>query len=217
MIDRLPVCMLVLATWSSGCTDSSRPIAVPSAGSAAAGAGGSAAGVGGASGSAGASPSGTNTKFPPRNLLTGGCELTHSVADPSKCTGWDEGYECVASNCELAACEQTCAAYTACALAAPDACDVEATCPKSPACAACHYALLSCAIEPCQLLVRCVTPAADGACSKLTACCETQMNPASCHAYVDRAAQIMGDAVCQMFIDDPSVLDTFFNNPPCKF
>jgi hypothetical protein len=184
-----------------------------------AGTGGGAAGVGGASGTAGsgASPNAPGTVFPMRNLLLGGCVLMRAVADPTMCTGWDELYECAAQNCDLDACEKTCADYAACAGAAPDACNVEATCPKSEECDACSYTALQCAIDPCALLVRCATPSADGPCNKLSAYCQTQMDPTSCLAYLDRVAQLLGDEGCQALIDDQSALDTYFNDPPCQF
>jgi hypothetical protein len=181
-----------------------------------AGTGGGAAGVGGTAAS-GASPNAPGTVFPMRNLLLGGCTLMSAVPDATTCTGWDELYECASRNCELAACEKTCAAYSACAGAAPDACNVEATCPKSEECDACSYSVFSCAIEPCALLVRCAMPSADGPCSKLAACCQTQRDPAKCLAYLDRVAQVSGDEICQTFIEDQSVLDTYFNDPPCQF
>jgi hypothetical protein len=240
MRERLCVCLLcVLVIGPSGCNKASRIGAVPSGGSSSvmpdAGnsgsrstpvtvAGAGTAGLAGVSVPAGGvgtagrgAPSAPNAKFPLRNLIIGGCELTRVVPDTSMCTGWDELYECVARNCELAACEQACADYVACAGAAPDPCNVEGSCPMSVECDACAYSLKACGVEPCQLLLRCATPSPNGACSRLTACCQTQMDPAACMAYVDRSAQILGDPVCQMFIDDPGVRDTFFNNPPCQF
>lgn len=177
------------------------------------GVGGSAAGPGGAGGAAGAQR--PIAKFPIRNLIVGACELTHAVADPSMCTGWDEIYECVAENCELAACERTCADYIACAEPLPDRCNLGTTCPKSDACDKCVYSVEACAIEPCELLFRCATPSADGACARLNACCQKQMDPLGCQTWHDRAAQILGDEGCQTFIDDPGFLSAYVNNPPC--
>jgi hypothetical protein len=182
-----------------------------------AGAGGGGAGGAGGKAGAGGSPSRPIAKFPIRNLIVGACELTHAVPDPSTCTGWDAIYECAARNCELAACEKTCAGFVACAGAAPDPCDVRDSCPASDACLDCTLSVEACATAPCESLFRCAMPSTDrnGACNRLNACCLKQTSPLACSLWHERAAAILGDAGCQMFIDDPGFLNAYVSDPPC--
>ena len=176
----------------------------------------STAGVGGA-GVAGAAGR-PIAKFPIRNLLVGACEGTHAVPDPSTCTGWDEIYECSARNCELAACEKTCAEYIACAGAAPDACNVSDICPRTSECHQCTLDVEACTTAPCERLFRCATPSSGegGACERLNACCMKQTNPLGCTTWVERAGALLGDPGCQsLLIDDPGFLKAYVNDPPC--
>lgn len=185
-----------------------------------AGAGGAAgsAGTGGVGGTAGAGGASDRpiAKFPIRNLLAGACELTQAVPDPSTCMGWDEVYECVAADCELAECEELCADHVKCAGAAPDPCDVETACPRSDACDKCQYSVKACAIaQGCELMFRCAMPSADGACSRLNTCCLKQNDPLECSAWHDRISLTQGDAGCDVFINDPGFLRAYVNDPPC--
>lgn len=161
---------------------------------------------------------GSASKFPIRNLIVGACELTHAVPDASTCTGWDQVYECVGRNCEgLAACAQTCADFLACAAKVSDPCNLAGACPKTVACTQCTLSVEACGQAPCEPLFRCAMPTADlrGACSRLESCCAKQTDPLACMTWHDRAASVLGDPGCQMFIDDPGFLKAYVNDPPC--
>jgi hypothetical protein len=121
---------------------------------------------------------------------------------------------CAAEHCELGACVERCAGFTACLDSSPDPCN--ATCETSAECAECQAAATSCAFGFCGDRIACpAIPKPDGPCSQLFACCTLQGEGAGACLEVARLiANVAGEASCISALADWDVVSHM--HVPCN-